>query len=245
MKTVIIHAAIGDKQDEFLTALKALFTTMNCNVETSNAGNSTFVYAVASGETLPSIGDTPSLVPTAELSPEISIELPPSTTEAPQTADVPSFDVSLTPGNVTDIATAMQDTIPVEPVQTGGELIIKNLSTKQVSFTFDTNNSVSELMVKDITPMGDYVSFNCCDMTHKFPVEKPEMQNTIVNVDPQFTTTSIRVQIMLPDGSNSTFPILLKLVQSSDEASVVIGSDLNSILMGAMKGTPNESVPVQ
>jgi hypothetical protein len=245
MNTVIIHAAVGDKQEEFLTALKALFTTMNCNVETSNAGDSTFVYAVASGETLPSIGDTAPIVPAAELSPEIAIELPP-TTEAPQDADIPSFDVSLTPGTVTDIATAMQDTIPAEPEQTGGELIIKNLSTsKQLPFTFAAGNPCSELKAKDITPMDDYVSFNCCDMTYKFPVEKPEMQNTIVNVDPQFTTTSIRVTIELPNGSNTMLPVLLKLVQSSDDSGVVIGSDLNSIIIGAMKGTPNESVSVQ
>ena len=204
--------------------------------------------------------DDPSEVPAAEIDTP-PIEVPAVDHSAPVATEEPTAEltVAIDPASavaaaaipVPDIpatvpSTELSPESPLVQASSGltGLVTVKSLSSVcNVSFCFDTSLPCSELKVKGLTSMGDYVSFEYCSISFKFPVEKPEAGGIVANTDPQYTDTSIRA-VLNPVGTEVDVPVLLKLVDG-DECGVVFGQDMTAAITSALENGSNDQVPAQ
>ena len=201
--------------------------------------------------------DDPSEVPAAEINtapvevPAVDHSEPVAASEEPTAELTVAIDPASAVAAAADIpatvpSTELSPESPLVQASSGltGLVTVKSLSSVcNVSFCFDPSLPCSELKVKGLTPMGDYVSFEYCSISFKFPVEKPEAGGIVANTDPQYTDTSIRA-VLNPVGTEVDVPVLLKLVDG-DECGVVFGQDMMAVITAALENGSHDQVSAQ
>lgn len=174
-------------------------------------------------------------------------ELPPL--EVPdEVVGVPELTAGLDPSMTAspEFPPGVEVELPPTPTPAGA-VVIKSLSTEhEVPFAFDPAKPESCLYVSDMEPVGEFVQFIFCGMLFKFPIERPEFQNIICNLNPQFSDTSIRVVTCIA-GTDLCLPMLLKVVSNDGEGcAVVFGQDVAGALTPAMESLNDTSnLPTQ
>ena len=158
---------------------------------------------------------------------------------APAAEPAPAtIDVTLSTGEVPDIAPAPSHTEPASVIT--GELTILDLSSAcRVPFDAGISQHASVLCAQNVKPMGDVVAFDYCGLSFKFPIKRTLVGDSVANLNPEFTDTTIRVSVAL-NSSPSAIPVLLQVVDSQ-ECCVIFGSDMVDVISVASE-TLDDSV---
>lgn len=250
---IILH--IDNSNDGCVEALTALLKERGYDV-TSTDGKIRFLSATLIGVDSPAVDANPEVAP---LSPaeipakpgemEITLataDIPAAPSSVVQQDTVMGLEVPDCPEVPTEPAPQSEpEPAPSAPQPPTGELSIQSLSSVcLVPYTIDASRAASELHVNHLEVLGDYVSFVYCGMSFKYPVEKQDtLGATYLNVNPQFSDTTIRVVASVSDSNDgNVLPVLLKLV-SGEKSGVVFGTDMQAFLLGSPGDVSDGKVP--
>jgi hypothetical protein len=189
-------------------------------------------------ETLATLSAPPDHVPAVPGDVGLPGDIPMDTVPGP----APELTVAIAPVD----AAAMNEPAIAPPVDL--EVIIKSLSIDcAVPCKFDPSFPSSQLVVSKVEKLGDFISFFYCGMLYKCPVyNAADSFGADVCNSGSLNTETIRVVIQVV-GSQTSYPVLLSVIDGGSDASVVmLGSDLAEMADAELSGRLSyDSLPTQ
>lgn len=223
---------------EFLRSRGASVNVFNSDdytmIRSSTANHQTVPHPAEVPE--PNVSDAPQDLPepVEQNSPQdLAIELPLNLASSEDPAD-----------NSTSDEIPSQPTVPVTPLE--GEVCLRDLSSLYaVPFSVDLNKQFTELKVKELSDLGDHVSFVYCGLVFKFPV--PPSINGIVNSPVPPSSMSVRAMVEFVGSSIDLQPVLFNLVECAENEShcVVFGADMIEVVSSAIEKKASSAAPIQ
>jgi hypothetical protein len=215
MKTIIIDLGDPAHEDEVVERLVSDLRGAGFNI----AYTSYYNNAVAM---ISSISNDIESMPV-----EPPVETEPSPTPAEVTMDLPIPSMAAVPEIPDELPPA--PSLSADPFN--NECVIMSLSTScAVPSSFVPEQEISLLKATNVSRIGEFVSFEYCGLTFKYPVADLS-QGTVCNVSPMTTETSIKVALQFC-GSPTIYPVLLCVCEKGpdDHCSVVFGKDLEELI---------------